>query len=535
MRVPVVLNLSDLRAAVRAEGGVSRRLFLAYGAALSALPLVGGRPEARIRKVVLADDPFSLGVASGDPTDSGVVLWTRLAPKPLDPDGGLPPEAVEVAWELATDDGMREVVRRGRAVATPQLAHSVHVEVDGLKPDRWYWYRFRAGDATSPVGRTRTAPAIDDRPQSLRMAFASCAHWEQGYFTAYEHMANDYVDLAFHLGDYIYEDGGRAGLVRRHAGPKLRTLDDYRVRHAQYKTDPHLQAAHASCPWVVTWDDHEFENNYADDISERTGVDPAEFLEQRANAYQAYYEAMPLRHRSVPRGPHMKLYRTIPYGRLATFQVLDTRQYRTDQPNGDGLAELNDDALNPRNTILGPRQANWLKAALLRSTGTWNVLAQQVMMGMSRQSWREGQTPRYAMDQWPGYAAERMRLVRFLADRRVPNPVVLTGDIHSNWVNDLRVDDRKPEQPVVAAEFVGTSITTGGNGTAEVKDLDAFLAANPCVRFLNRQRGYVRCTITPRSWTSDYRIVEDVKAPGAPARTLKSFVVEAGRRGVHPA
>ena len=282
-------------------------------------------------------------------------------------------------------------------------------------------------------------------------------------------------------------------------------------------TRPHLQAAHVRCPWVVTWDDHEFENNNANDISERTGVDPAEFLKRRANAYKAYYEAMPLRHRSVPHGPHMKLYRTIPYGRLATFQVLDTRQYRTDQPNGDGLAERNDDALNPNNTILGARQANWLKAALLRSTGPWNVLAQQVMMGMSRQSWPEGQTARYAMDQWPGYAAERMRLVRFLADRRVSNPVVLTGDIHSNWVNDLRVNDRKPEQPVVAAEFVGTSITSGGNGTAEVKDLDALFAANPCVGFHNRQRGYVRWTITPWSWTSDYRIVEDVKAPGAAA------------------
>jgi alkaline phosphatase D len=537
IRIPIMLDLSDLRAAVRAEGGVSRRLFLAYGAALSALPLVGQRALARIGKVVFADDPFALGVASGDPTDSGVVLWTRLAPKPLEPDGGLPPESVEVAWELATDDAMREVVRRGTAVATPQLAHSVHVEVDGLQPDRWYWYRFRAGDATSPVGRTRTGPKIDDHPQSLRMAFASCSHWEQGYFTAYEHTANDYLDLVFHLGDYIYEyeASSRDGVVRKHAGPKLRTLGDYRVRHAQYKTDPHLQAAHARCPWVVTWDDHEFENDYANNISERTGVDPAEFLEQRANAYQAYYEAMPLRHRSVPNGPHMKLYRTIPYGRLATFHVLDTRQYRTDQPNGGGLSELNDDALNPKNSILGARQANWLKAALLRSTGTWNVLAQQVMMGMARQSWREGQTARYAMDQWPGYAAERMRLIRFLADRRVPNPVVLTGDIHSNWVNDLRVDDRKPEQPVVAAEFVGTSITSGGNGTADVKDLDKLLAANPCVRFHNRQRGYVRCTITPRSWTSDYRIVEDVKTPGAPARTLKSFAVEAGRPGVQPA
>jgi alkaline phosphatase D len=529
-----VLDLSDLRAAVRSEGGVSRRLLLAYGAALSALPIVGARAEARTRRAVFAADPFSLGVASGDPTDTGVVLWTRLAPKPLEPDSGLPPEAIEVAWELAADDGMRQVVRRGTAVAAPQLAHSVHVEVDGLKPDRWYWYRFRAGDANSTIGRTRTTPTPDAKTERLRFAFASCSHWEQGYFTAYEHMAKEDLDLAFHLGDYIYEDGPRDKQVRMHAGPKLRTLADYRIRHAQYKTDPHLQAAHARCPWVVTWDDHEFENDYANNISEKAGVDPAEFLEQRACAYQAYYEAMPLRSRSLPRGPHMTLYRTLRIGRLATFQVLDTRQYRTDQPNDGGPSVLNDAALSPKNTILGARQANWLKSALLRSTGTWNVLAQQVMMGMVGFSPHAGEPARFGMDAWPGYAAERMKLVAFLADRRVPNPVVLTGDAHSNWVNDLRVDDRKPEAPVVATEFVGTSITSGGNGQTEIPELDAMLAANPGVRFHNRQRGYVCCTVTPKSWTSDFRLVEDILSPGGPARTLTSFVVESGKPGAHP-
>lgn len=530
-----MLDLSEFRAAARAEGGVSRRLFLAYGAALSSLPFIGLRAEARARRAAFPSDPFTLGVASGDPTDSGVVLWTRLAPKPLDPDGGLAPEALEVTWEVAADDGMKEIIRQGTAVATPQLSHSVHVEVDGLEPERWYWYRFRAGDATSSIGRTRTAPKPDVMPDRLRLAFASCAHWEQGYFTAYEYMAKDELDLAFHLGDYIYEYEGRDNLVRKHAGPKIRTLSDYRIRHAQYKTDPHLQAAHARCPWVVTWDDHEFENNYANDISEKAGVDPVAFLEQRANAYQAYYEAMPLRPRSLPHGPHMKLYRTLPFGRLATFQVLDTRQYRTDQPNGDRASELNDDALSPKNTILGARQADWLKSSLLRSTGTWNVIAQQVMMGMVARVRREGDPALYSMDQWPGYAVERMKLVEFLADRRVPNPVILTGDIHANWVNDLRVDDRKPEGAAVATEFVGTSVTSGGNGSAEVVGLDVLMAANPGVRFHNRQRGYVRCSLTPQSWTSDYRIVEDVKSPGSAAKTLKSFVVEAGKPGAQPA
>ncbi len=324
-----MLNLDRLHEAVRTEGGVSRRLFLAYAAALSSVPLTGGRAEGRTaHRASFASDPFAVGVASGDPTPRGVVLWTRLAPEPLEPGGGMAPENVEVRWELAADDAMKQVVRRGTATATPQLGHSVHVEVDGLDPDRPYWYRFRAGDAESPVARTRTTPSPGAQPDELRFAFASCQHFESGLYTAYEHMAKDDLDLVIHLGDYIYEGPGRDGQVRKHVGGEIRSLEDYRIRHAQYKTDPHLRAMHALCPWVVTWDDHEFDNNCAGPISEEKGVDPVAFLERRANAYQAYYEMMPLRRRSLPRGPHMQLYRTVSFGRLAAFQVLDARPGR---------------------------------------------------------------------------------------------------------------------------------------------------------------------------------------------------------------
>lgn len=530
-----MLDPAHLHDAVKAEGGLSRRLFLAYGAALAALPQWATRAEARTRRATFAADPFALGIASGDPSHDGVVLWTRLAPSPLDPDGGLRPEPIAVSWEVARDESMREVVRRGEAVATPQLGHSVHVEVDGLEPGRPYWYRFHAGDATSPVGRAVTAPAPSALPDRLRLAFASCAHWETGHYNAYDDMARSPIDLVFHLGDYIYESGARDGQVRKHAGPKLRTLADYRVRHAQYKTDPALQAAHAACPWVVTWDDHEVENNWAGAFSERKDTDPVAFLEQRACAYQAYYEAMPLRSRSLPQGAHMKLYRSIPYGRLATFQVLDTRQYRTDQPNDDRPSDLNEAALSPKNTMLGARQADWLKGALLRSTGHWNVLAQQVMMGMVIRARKPGDPAVYSMDQWPGYAYERMKLVEFLAERRVPNPVVLTGDIHSSWVNDLRVDDRRHDTPIVATEFVGTSVSSGGNGPLVVERLDALLADNPGVRLHDRRRGYVRCEVTPQSWTSEYRVFDDIRSPDSPAHTLATFTVESGRPGAHPA
>ncbi|QDU87636.1 Alkaline phosphatase D precursor [Pirellulimonas nuda] len=535
-----MLDYESLRTAVQSEGGVSRRAMLAYSAALGSLPLLGRTSWAETRPA-FASDPFTLGVASGDPTSDGMVLWTRLAPAPLDPNGGMPTTPVEVPWEVAEDDALNHVVRKGTATATPQLGHAVHVEVDGLKPDRWYWYRFRAGDAQSPVGRTRTFPAPDVMPAKLAFAFASCQHYEHGYYTAYEGMAGDDLDLVVHLGDYIYEKGPyklRKGEkdpnVRKHVGGEIESLGDYRVRHSLYRSDPLLHGMHAQCPWIVTWDDHEVDNNYADGTSEEKRVDPVDFLLRRANAYQAYYEMMPLRKRSMPSGPNMRLYRGADFGRLARFLTLDTRQHRSDQPNDDGKTPLNADALNPSNTMLGADQRRWLERRLIDSSANWNVLAQQVMMGTVARFEKDG-VPMYSMDQWPGYAAERAALMRFLQDRRVPNPVVLTGDIHCNWANELRVDDLKPETPIVASEFVGTSITSGGNGVDRADDHDATLSANPCVRYYNRERGYVRCTVTPDAWVSDYMVVDDVQRPGGNVTKRASYAVESGKPGVSPA
>jgi alkaline phosphatase D len=522
---------------IRYEGGVSRRLFMAWGAALSGMATVSDRALGRVdSNPVFLSDPFTLGVASGDPDSSSVVLWTRLAPRPLEENYGMKPEAVEVSWELSEDEAFRKVVAHGKKVATPEFGHSVHVEVPGLSADRWYWYRFRASDAASPVGRTRTMPEKGSKPRELNFAFASCQHYEQGLFTAYSQMARDELDLVFHLGDYIYEYKGKDKLVRKHVGDEIMSLADYRRRHAQYRSDPLLSAAHARCPWVVTWDDHEFDNNYANEISEEKGVDPAEFLKRRANAYRAYYEAMPLRAASLPKGPDMLLYRKVSFGNLAEFQVLDTRQYRTDQPNNDKASPINAAALDPNGTLLGSRQKAWLKDGLAASPSVWNILAQQVMMGMAtvgrKASELEGS---FSMDQWPGYAAERMELARFLVEKKIANPVVLTGDIHSNWVNDLRVDDRKPESPVVAAEFVGTSISSGGKGKEKPEYLDRLLSANPFVKYHSTERGYVRCRVTPDRWQSDYVMVDDVTKPGGQVATRASFVIEAGRPGVNRA
>ena len=506
----------------------TRRQFIYSAAALDSLTWLGvSIAQAVTARAKFSNDPFQLGVASGDPSPSGAVIWTRLAPDPV-AGGGMPPEIYEVQWEVAADDSMKKVVQRGKEYATPALAHSVHVEVQGLEPDRWYWYRFRIGDAESKIGRLRTTPARDVLAQRLRFAFASCQHYEQGLYTAYEHMAKEDLDLIFHLGDYIYEYGPREKSVRKHNGPEIVSLEDYRNRHALYKTDEHLQAAHSLCPWLVVWDDHEFDNNCAGDVSEEL-VLRDDYLLRRANAYQAYYEHMPLRRRSMPRGPHMQIYRTIPFGRLAEFQMLDTRQYRTDQPNGDGIKPLTGGVFDPKATLLGNKQENWLMSSLLQSPSQWNVLAQQVMIASTNRNTPE--EPLYSMDKWSGYEIARARLMDFLATRKIVNPVVLTGDIHSNWVNDLKVNFQREDDPTVATEFVGTSISSGGNGSQNLQVVEKMLSLNPFVRFHNRERGYVSCTVTPTQWQSDYQVVEYVDRPGAPLVTRQAFLVESGRPG----
>lgn len=516
-----------------AEWQPNRRGFLAMTGSLAAAAVWSSRAGGAVKKdVALSDYPFSLGVASGDPAPDGFVIWTRLAPKPIE-GGGMPDVPVEVAWQVAEDEGMTKIVRQGTTVATPDWAHSVHVEVAGLQPNRWYWYQFKAAGDTSPKARTRTMPALDSSPDRLRFVFASCQHYEAGYFTAYEHMAREELDLVVHLGDYIYDGPGRPKQKRVHVGPQLDSLSDYRNRHAQYKTDAALQAMHHLVPWIVTWDDHELENNCAGPISQRLSLDPATFLKQRARAYRAYYEHMPLRRASLPQGPDMQLYRRIPFGRLAEFMVLDTRQYRTDQPCGDGRKTPTAEVLNPQATLLGDAQEKWLKEQLLGSGGRWNVLAQQVMM--ARADRFPGEPIGHSMDQWPGYEMNRRRILKFFHERKISNPVVLAGDIHSNWANDLIADFDDLDSQVVASELVGTSISSGGDGARIPKNHAELMAENPFVKFHNAERGYVRCDVSPRAWKSDYQVVEYVSRPGAPLVTRASVVIEDQKPGVNMA
>lgn len=477
--------------------------------------------------------PFTLGVASGDPLSDGIVLWTRLAPDPLN-GGGMPFYRVPVRWEVATDENFRHVVKKGTTYASPEWGHSVHVDVRGLRPGREYWYRFKSGSELSPVGRTKTAPAPHSLQRELVFAFASCQNFEHGYYTAYRRMAEEDLDVVIHLGDYIYENGSGqntapGGNVRKHHGRETLTLEAYRNRYAQYRTDPDLQLAHASFPWMVTWDDHEVDNDYAGLIPE-DGTSREKFIQRRIAAYQAYYEHMPLRRDSLPVGRHMQIFRRFTFGDLAQFHLLDTRQYRDRQAGGGKWRAPGEEAVSPDRTLLGVEQETWLFRELHHSEARWNILAQQVFF--AQRDLKKGSEKLQSMDAWDGYADSRRRVLEYLVQDRVSNPVVLTGDVHANWACDLLADFDHPTSTVVGTEFVGTSISSGGDGSDFRRSARRILDHNPHIHFHNNHRGYVRCRLTPQYWQTDYRVVPYVSRPGAPILTRASFVVENGRPGI---
>jgi len=443
----------------------------------------------------------------------------------------MPGGEVSVRWEVANDESFRRVIQEGAETARPELAHSIHVEVDGLEPGREYFYRFKAGSEISPIGRTKTAPAAGASISEMTFAFASCQQYEHGYFTAYRRMAEEDLDFVVHLGDYIYEYGtledvAPNGNVRAHNSPRVRTLEDFRDRYALYRSDEDLRAAHAAFPWILTWDDHEAENNYADEFPEN-GPKSDAFVQRRTDAYQAYYEHMPLRRSSMPQGPNATIYRRLSYGGLAEFNVLDTRQYRDNQADGDGKKPPTPETRDSDRTLLGEEQERWLLDGLASSGGRWNVLAQQVFFARSDKPGTFG-VPLRDMDAWDGYDGSRDRIVDFMARRSVENPVVLTGNVHANWANEILADFDDPDSPAIATEFVGTSITSIGDGADVQPDTAKTLADNSYIKFFNDRRGYVRCRLTPDSWQTDYRVLPYVSEPGAPVITRASFVVENG-------
>ncbi|MFI7661346.1 alkaline phosphatase D family protein [Micromonospora parva] len=502
---------------------LSRRIFVLSGLATAGVALT---PRQGARAAV--PYPFKLGVASGDPAPDSVVLWTRLAPSPLNADGqgGMANADVTVEWQVSTTDRFTSLVASGSVVARYAEAHSVHVIAGGLAADSDYYYRFRAQGQISPVGRTRTAPAPSSFGRDLVMAFASCAHYEAGYYTAYRRMAEDNPGLILHLGDYIYEGGVGTSTVRQHVGAEIVSLADYRRRYALYKSDPDLQAAHAAAPWLVVPDDHEVENNYANMVRNDSSptLTAAQWTARRSAAYRAYYENMPLRPASAANGNSIPLYRRVRWGQLATFHMLDTRQFRDDQACGDGWKVCADADLASR-SLTGATQEAWLLDGLAQRYGTWDILGQQVFFAQQLDA-----NGAMSMDAWDGYRASRSRIQTGWQQRGVRNPLVLTGDVHRSWANDLKADYANPSSATIGTELVCTSISSTGNGSGSTTVPNA--AANPHLKFYSDRRGYVRTTISRSQVRADFRAVNSVTEHGAAASTVRSFVILDGQPGL---
>ena len=488
-------------------------------------------------------NPFTLGVASGAPRPDGFVLWTRLAPDPLsvnpETPGGMSGGDVGLRYEIATDDAMKNVVRRGTATAQQLYGYSVHLDVAGLQSGRSYWYRFLSGDATSSIGRAVTLPAPGASLDSIRYGYVSCANYEHGYFSAYRHLTDENPEFVLFLGDYIYEGiEENRPIVRHHSdGIEASTLPTYRNRYAQYRLDQDLQRLHAQVPSLVTWDDHEVQNDYADKYGEYFD-DPAQFLIRRAAAYQAFYEHMPVRPiLSHPDGPLMRVYDRFTFGDLIEISVIDGRQYRSREacygpPNkGGGHLESNGscpERLDPGRTMIGFDQEAWLYSALAHSKAKWNLIAQDVLMAQLRE--KQDGIDTFWTDNWDGYPANRARLIKRIHDTKVSNPVVASGDIHSFFANDLHLDPDDQKSPIVATEFVGTSIASYG---PPFDMLTQTLPDNPHVHFFeSRRRGYVVVDLKREQMQLRMRAVSDAHDPKADISTLKTYAVESGRTGV---
>ncbi|QDX26940.1 alkaline phosphatase [Sphingomonas suaedae] len=502
-----------------------------------AMTLLGGGVPQGLARPVFTRYPFTLGIAAGDPAQDGFVIWTRLAPDPQTPGGGMPPADVAIRWEVSEDPDFRKVARAGTALAEARLAHSVHVEVEGLLPRRPYWYRFLVhGAGTSPIGMARTAPGRGMPVDQVRLVMAGCQNFEMGYYTAFARLAQEpNVDAVYHYGDYLYEMGiQKAASPRKHLTGELYTLDDYRRRYAQYKADPDLQAAHAAAAFILSFDDHEIDDNWAAKF-DKDGSPAEVFAIRKAAALQAWYEHMPVRRALMPGSNGVRMYRRLDYGSLVRVHVLDTRSYRSDQAcERPGLSRAEIERCypvdRPDRTILGAAQERWLDEGL-SNQARWNFLAQQVMV-MPHDSRRDGATsPVASADNWNGYSYARQRLVDSIRRKGLTNVVIGSGDAHQNYVGVVPLEIEDLEGPAIATEFLATSISSGGTGGLRLPDEQDGLFHNPHMKLLNNQRGYHLFTISPDRWQTEIKVIDQVDRPNGNLSTLAAFLTHPGRPG----
>ena len=497
---------------------MKRRGFITGAVAGLAANPVSTRAVASVK---FSRNPFTLGLASGDVTQDSVVLWTRLAPEPAVANGGMGTDAIPVRWEVFADEALQRRVGKGEELAVPELAHSVHVDLQGLEPDTVYWYRFAAGGHTSEPGRTRTLPASGSQPASARFATVSCQNYTHGYFTAYDHIIADGPDFLVHLGDYIYETSYGETFRRHETEEMALTLAGYRRRHAHYKTDESLKRAHARLPFFTIPDNHDAV----------TDNDPARF-EQRAAAYQAWYEHMPVR---GYRRDRFRLSRTINVGNLLLLSLLDTRQFRDrQQPRpADNMPSFGfgnyrvrcPEIFAEERTMLGREQERRLTESIRHNNTVWNVIASSCVF-LPFHLHREGRVFNY-LGSWDGYPANRDRIAATLNQAGVANTVILSGDMHSFWA----LDGARSEPAISAVEFVTSSVSANWPEQMS-RPISDSLKYNPQLKFYRpNQRGYLLHEVSTQEWQVTARAVYDVRDAQSKAFNLARFVVENGKAG----
>ncbi len=517
---------------------ISRRAFLAAsagtigGLALGACGVdeprqtsaAGTTSRPTLPPLKLSADPFTLGVASGDPLASNVVLWTRLAPAPTTGGlAGMPDAPVDVTWQVATDEAFTSVVTSGTARTESGAAHSVHVDAGGLAPSTDYYYRFTAGGFTSPVGRTRTFAGGDSVPDHLRVGVVTCQDFGTGYYAAYRHLLDEDLHLVVHLGDYIYEHD--LPIVRSLTPPGTPTdLDGFRSRYAAYKADADLRAAHARYPFLVMWDDHEVTNNYAGNTG-TFGQTADDMREMRAAAYRAWWEHMPVRV-APPTDADVDIYRSVKIGGLARISLLDERQYADVPPCRDSAVSDTGDcparAGNDRE-YLGPKQQSWFAQTVAPKDVVWDLVGNPtVVAGVNAGTLA---APAYYLETWDGYPQARRRFIESLRTAG-GQPVVLTGDYHAGMVADIHETPGDTSTAVVTTELMTPAVTS--------VPFPLPRETNPHIHYATERHGYLTLDVEPTQITATFRLLDDIAKPDTAITTGATWRIAKGAASATP-
>lgn len=469
--------------------------------------------------------PFYHGVASGDPLADRVILWTRIT---LDP--AVSP--VSVTWQMAADTSFNTIINSGTASTDSTKDYTIKVDATGLQPNTWYYYRFAYDTFYSVTGRTRTLPV--GAVNNVRFAVASCQDYQNGFYNAYHYLArqND-VDAVLFLGDYTYEDAADNNPVggRFHEpNKKLTKLVDYRLRQSQYHLDPDLQAAHQQYPWIAVWDDHETANNSYTDSAKNHNANDGLWAERKSYGVKAYEEWMPVR---IPDPTDsFRIYRRFTWGNLLDLYMIDTRLYDRDKQAGTTIPITNAVLNDSTRTMVGPVQFSWLETNMKSSTAQWQLLGQQVMMAPLVIPPGVLGTDPYIVngDQWDGYPFERQRFYDMVKNDSLKNVVVLTGDIHTAWANDLPQPgyDAQNRNLSAGVEFVAPSITSG-NELPPLITAPVITSMAAHVRYVELLlHGYYVLDVTPQRTQADYVYVTDITTQTYSASNLQHWCVNDG-------